>query len=1419
MADKRRIAAAMKAVPGARPTMAPQPSGYGSAMPMAAMMGQSTQYQNSYGPFLPRPPKDFTDGAFGPMSPIQPVPVDNPPEGGQFADPRWWQYTTGWNLPTPPGTEGLKLAPFEKLKTIAERYSVARAAISLRQNEIRGLGWDIALTKEAAKAYQGSHSAMKDAGERIGQITQFFRQPDPDYWNFEAFLNALLEEIFVYDAVSVIFRPKFGEKLGMGGKGLLGSRLDSLRLVSGPTIRPLVDLHGGRPAPPAPAYQQFLYGVPRSDYVTLMRGEDIADTGLTEAFLGEYASDVMLYAPYWARRETPYGFPPVEQSLLPIISGLQKQEYQLDYYTEGSVPAVYISPGDPNITPTQIRELQDALNGIAGDPAYHMKVVVLPPGSKVEPQRQVDLSDSFDTLVQTQVLMAFDIQPSELGILPNISGGGSQGPSSGAVRLGMQESRDVKSRKSTKPLLRWISSIFNVVIQDICGQKDLRFQFEGLAEDDDLQVITQLGVQQVQNGIASIDEVRDRLDLAPWGLKETSEPVVFTAQGPIPFSMAPQLIAAMTQQAGGGGQSNGDGKPANQGNGNNGTQSTNGGQRSPSTRSRTSQPSVRRGGQTRPNGSHPAPLSPPRESLTPAHSAAGGALQSPTPRTGGTTSRSSVAGSRKKAIASELDALRRHLRKNRDAIWTWQPRHIETIALARIADDLATGTLVDVAVKKELGRYPDDLFFELPAPPPSEVIPDPPAVKAVQFPGWEHDLGLVGRGSQMVAKAFGNAETKGAELRKRAAAGEMFISSSTLSSLIVDEVAGELAKTLTPLWEEAWNLGYEGGRALATGDEADFSRRHATSAMKDFVATQGAHWIEEISRTGLVHPGSRSELISRTEVARAMNAGAIAAYRDNGVTHKQLLLSPEGACELCKSAHDLGSIPLDSPFPGGGLGGPLHPADRCIPGPASADVEPPLAHLGKSAKGNLAWLLPRARNAEGKYVFLLQQRNDGTWGMAGGGLHSGEDPWEGAIREATEELGDLPTASMEIAAEFHHAEDNGQLAYVYLVDVPYFRPALNGSTPEETRGAAWFRRREVDDLNLTPKFSEDWEKTPGIRDFATKYVQREVNPSGEQSYAGGGALNWPYAARSSHGFREEEPHYNQAPGEMGATEPPRQSLDSDTPTRIYPRGDDDEDFPKDRSGPNPRRKKNPKGGVARTNGAVPSPGASEVGGNTGVPPSGDSPTKMYLDAILGKTDVYVPGEGTLRPVVGSVEATTPHPYEPHTDSLKPYDPALSVPILTPQGNAFPSQAKSVANPSDPNPVDAEHVYSLMSKNFPAAALGWVRNATWIGPVNVPWDRIDSDDQDRWAASHQPDKVEDFVSQIREHSGHVRPAILIHHPDHPRAVIVDGHHRALAHKKLGMPVRAYIGTPRPGDLQQAFETHSSQIHQGDSEENR
>lgn len=1418
MVAKARIAAAMKAVPGTRGSIAPQANGLGRISPVASEMYFNNPYRNTYGPFLPRQPDVFSDGAFGPMPPIQPVPVDQPPAGGMFPDPRWWQYTQGWNLPTPPGTEGLKLASFDQLKTLSEKYSVARACISLRIDEVLGLGWEIGLTKEAAKAYQGDHHANRDAGERIGQLTKFFRRPDPDYLTFNSFMAACLEEVFVYDALALIMRPKFGEVFGMKGRGLLGSGLDSLRLVSGPTIRPLLNLHGGHPEPPNPAFQQFLYGVPRSDYPTLITGSDLDDSALAGSEYNAFSMDVMRYEPLWTRRETPYGFPPIERAILPVISGLQKQEYQLDYFTEGSVPAVYISPGDANITATQVKELQDALNGIAGDPAFHMKVVVLPPGSKVEPQRPVDLSDGFDQLVMTQVCMAFDVQPIELGILPNVGGSGQQGASASAIRLGSQEARDIKSRKSTKPLLHYLADIFNHIIQNVCHCEDLQFQFEGLADDEDKQAITELGVQQVQNAIASIDEIRDRLDLAPWGMQETSEPVVFTAQGPIPLSMAPQLIAAAqgaNQQQGSGG-------------GNNRTQSTNSGQRTSSSRPTAKQPAVRAGGQTKPNGSHPAPVSPHRESLTPAHSAASGALQSPTPRTGGSTSRSSVAGSRKKAVEAELSSLGRHLRKGRD-ISTWNPVHITWGTLENVLGFLDEGYLTDVALRKA-GELHLSQFDE--EDPIVKIEQDPP-----MWRGWEHDLKIVETYKGLVADAFKAADVTASELRQKAASGQMYVSGPTLRGLISDGVHDTFMEVLKPLWAEAYSAGYASAKFLVTGEEPDFGMLKRGPNMQNFVETEGQHWLDQISRTGLKDASSRIPMIARTEVARAMNAGAVQAYRDNGVSYKHLLLAPDDTCDICKAAADEGEIPLDAIFPSGGLGGPFHPNCRCVPAPAGVDLTPPQASVkmrvhvdvdGREIFGavrketqqedehTVAWLLIRAKDENGKYRFLLQQRDDGSWGMPGGHAHIGEDPWRAALREATEEIGDLP--GLTLVRDFNHVEDDMETrAFVYLCETGYFRPLMNGSTPEETRGTGWFRRKEIDDLNLTPKFREDWDDTVNLRDHVAKHQivtengeQLTVSNPDEPLYPAG--ARWPYPHRSD---GAEEPHY----GTDYIPEPPVNGAAAPDG------GDDPGEFPRRRTrNQGPKRQVEQRGKLpSDTNGGAES-GLSMPGSSTGVPPSPGGARKASPVPVVGMKPPQAPKPGKPR----SVPPVVNNP----GDAVERWDDADESDVVVPQKSARlpeeqqndidladPGKPGGPADYSDPNPVDPEHVLNLMRSNFPEKALEWVKRARWIGPVQIPWSRIDIHAIDSWASSHQPEAVSRFARDIKAGTGHTNPSILIQDNDSPKAIIIDGHHRALAHHKLGQPVLAYVGSIDPRDRMAAEETHSLQAHSGASPQNR
>jgi hypothetical protein len=136
-----------------------------------------------------------------------------------------------------------------------------------------------------------------------------------------------------------------------------------------------------------------------------------------------------------------------------------------------------------------------------------------------------------------------------------------------------------------------------------------------------------------------------------------------------------------------------------------------------------------------------------------------------------------------------------------------------------------------------------------------------------------------------------------------------------------------------------------------------------------------------------------------------------------------------------------------------------------------------------------------------------------------------------------------------------------------------------------------------------------------------------------------------------------------------------------------------------------------------------------------------------------------------------------------------------------------------------NPIPAHVVYLKMASNFPPEAIQWVNRATWEGPLDIAWDNIDTDNVNGWAASRQPEKVQDFEQQIQAHDGNVEPSILIKDDDSPKSIIIDGHHRAIARHNLERPILGYVGRINPADRKAALETHTKQVHQGTDPQNK
>ena len=614
----------------------------------------------SYGNSLPRNPDVFTNGSFSPLNPIMPIGIDTPdPESGRAA-PRRMQYPVGWNMPVgQPGTEGLKLVSFANLRMYADAYSVVRACIQVRKEEILGLDWDIVPTDSAQREMRQDAQAHADFQERRAKALAFFKRPDPNYHDFTGWLGAVLEDVFVVDALSIYLHPS-----RVPGKGLLGSDLAALEVLDGTTIRPLLDLRGGTPRPPSPAYQQYLWGVPRTDMMDIILQADIEEM---DEPVAEYKADQLLYLPYTRRSWTPYGFPGIERAIVPVITGLKRQQFQLDFFSEGTIPGQFVIPGEDISTPAQIRQLQDTLNAIAGDQAYKHKIIVLPRGSSTQPQKPIDLASAFDEQLVTSICMAYDVMPMELGVTPS----GASGQTPQATNQMAQASADIHKRKALKPLLQWLkSAVFDHILQGICDQDDMQWSWIGLESSDDEAAMMSNIKLATSAGLMSIDEGRNKLGLPPWGLPLTSDPVYMSATGvstlgtvdptvaagyfgqqPIVTDISSQPVGTpVGSQPGPGGSS---GAPS-----------------SPAPASAVGLPAA--GGRpTGGGGGAPTVVSPAAGTSTPLHQGNAKAKED--------AAKKAVT----KAVTSEFDAIRRQLKKGRD-ISSWETEFISRDALLTV---------------------------------------------------------------------------------------------------------------------------------------------------------------------------------------------------------------------------------------------------------------------------------------------------------------------------------------------------------------------------------------------------------------------------------------------------------------------------------------------------------------------------------------------------------------------------------------------------------------------------------------------------------------------------------------------------------------------------------------------------------------
>jgi len=112
---------------------------------------------------------------------------------------------------------------------------------------------------------------------------------------------------------------------------------------------------------------------------------------------------------------------------------------------------------------------------------------------------------------------------------------------------------------------------------------------------------------------------------------------------------------------------------------------------------------------------------------------------------------------------------------------------------------------------------------------------------------------------------------------------------------------------------------------------------------------------------------------------------------------------------------------------------------------------------------------------------MLQKRSafaheGGTWSCAGGALDEGESPLDGALREASEEVGDIP-AGYEVLGQTVFAPATDWSYTTYVVEVP---GEFGASINFETDAVAWDTPDEVEQRPLHAGFAAAW---PRLREI------------------------------------------------------------------------------------------------------------------------------------------------------------------------------------------------------------------------------------------------------------------------------------------------------------------------------------------------
>lgn len=473
---------------------------------------------------LPRPPNWATD-PFNPGQPLRPAPVNRTRPGTGRAEPRLFELPISTNI----SWDNVHV-PWRILREAAD-IPLFRKCIEARK-EVCKLDFAVvvdpaAVAREAAATGQTKNdieSALRDkyAGD-IARITDWVACPDrQNKQDWDKWASLLMDNRLTFDASVVYPRMTYG------------GQCDAWRIIDGSTIKPLMDSDGAIPAPPAPAYQQILYGFPRSEFTATtvtMDGPDGQPVKVTPGL----TADQLMYERTILRSKTPYGMSATEMALLEGIVWMRRFGWIMAEYTEGVMPDSFVKvDGATDWTITQWEDWSRALNDhLGGNTQERMKFQLFPPGTEpvqaaMAPERY---KPDYDLFLIKLVAGNFNIPASELNFVE-----------AGALGASFHEGEeDILYRRARLPDAKWLGGIATkLAIQTLGMPRALKVTILGL-ESEDEAANDAVASDRIARGVMSRNEDRARIGLPPLQFEEADMMTVDVGRGVVFLDGASKL--------------------------------------------------------------------------------------------------------------------------------------------------------------------------------------------------------------------------------------------------------------------------------------------------------------------------------------------------------------------------------------------------------------------------------------------------------------------------------------------------------------------------------------------------------------------------------------------------------------------------------------------------------------------------------------------------------------------------------------------------------------------------------------------------------------------------------------------------------------------------------------------------------------